>query len=62
MPGPVEGLSLNIIRTSDDKLLLEYQQGDPVRKVMVKYMTTHNDTASLLKKLEQVMASTGLVV
>lgn len=58
---PVEGLSLNIIRTSDGKLLLEYQQGDPVKRVMVKYMTTHDDVASLFKRLEQVMNQTGLV-
>jgi hypothetical protein len=51
----VVGVSFNVVLTSDDQLMLEWQLVDPINRQAKKCVTIHKDFPSLAKQLERVL-------
>jgi hypothetical protein len=51
----VIGVSFNIVLTSDDQLMLEWQTVDPINRQAKKCVTIHKNIVELGKQLERVL-------
>ena len=58
---PIKGCSFNAIRTSDNKLVLEWQTADPVNGRPANYRTVHEDYDSLVKQLRMTLVRASVV-
>lgn len=59
-PTPIKGMSVNIIRSSDGKLVLEHT--GITREGPQKFMTIHDDYAAVSKKLEAILTTADVLL
>lgn len=57
----VLGVSFNVVKTSDAKLLLEYNKVDPINRTNDKFITIHEDYDGLAGELKRVLGSASVL-
>lgn len=56
----IVGVQFNVVKTSDGKLALQWDEQDSINRQVKHCMTIHEDFTSLQSKLAQVLGTAGV--